>query len=426
MEKIYKQTYYNHIISEVSRNFPLWMMVLIIVVSQDTLAFSPLVSGGWTKVRMIVLLGLAIGLSIKAVLNNTLYSDTLLVYVLFNVFILLGMAFNMDFGTEYWLLSCLIAYLIINNYSVSSIARQYIKVMFCICLIYTAGWFVLRMFPSMMNTHVFHLLEKFKIVYGHSNSYKHYISGTAAIRSYAIFREPGVYQMYVILALMIDLFHQFKRNAVRILRIGIFCMAIFAARSTTGYICLILILAMFCVEQMLKNKAAVILIIIGTIAGLMYGGTIANNIILKFTAVGSASHSVMSRTASITTNIYMWLVNPVWGVGSTALLQDFAGITEHVFHITAGVYKITDNTNTVLILFVVYGIIPGILLLCGTYKCAKKIAGETWLALGLLIIFILLYMGEALNVSVYPYMIMFAGYQKISKIQCQTGVAVKA
>ena len=79
---------------------------------------------------------------------------------------------------------------------------------------------------------------------------KIYYYSSIMVRNFGLFREPGVYQMYIILALIIQLFIFSKPN----LKITImYILVLISTFSTTGYIALLLLLGTYMVKRN-KNR----------------------------------------------------------------------------------------------------------------------------------------------------------------------------
>ncbi len=70
-----------------------------------------------------------------------------------------------------------------------------------------------------------------------------------------------------------------------------------------------------------------------------------------------------------------------------------------------------QNTNTLLYQYAAHGIPYGILFTLGTYKFANLLSrGEKLIKLSVFIMIVMLYIGENLQYSELPYIIIFYGY----------------
>lgn len=382
------------------------LIILLMVFSQNTMLFSPLAEGNAGKIRTLVYLMVLAGLLIKTVIRKWVSKSLLLSFVLFAGTVILSMIIHVDNGAEYWLIVMLISLFIIMNYNISDFSRKYSLLMRMLCILFLLGYFLLSMKPDLVLSPTWLRLEQNGIVFEHSSMLYYYRMGIVPIRAYGIYREPGVYQMYVILAMLICLYSKKKFMADFL----VYSLAVLTTHSTTGYICLLLIYTVLVLKMLaLKDKRAVV-ILTGIIAiGAVAAPRLINSILNKFTATGISAHSWMSRFASFATNIYLWLKNPLFGIGMNGILENFSDVTQNVFGLNAGGVAITDDTNSILIFFAAYGLIPGLIFCIGIWKGIRKIEKSILCDLMVMGIFICLFAGEQVNNTCYPYILIFSG-----------------
>lgn len=382
------------------------LLLVMIIFSQNVYAFSQLATGYWALARNIMQLLLLAVLALGILQKREVNIKSLCVYLVFVSSMLFGMFWHMDFAGTYWVLDCTIAFLFVELYDEFSIAEKFEKIMFIICSIYTMLYVFTLFFFEILKTPIYNFLEKMHIVWHHSSMYQYYVSGVVPLRSYAIFREPGVYQMFIILAALIELF---VRRKMRWWHVGLYGVALLATHSTTGYMCLLLVAVMVIIKYMKKNRLMVLGAIGAVLVAIPLLPRVLGSILTKFTVTGESSHSWLSRQASILTNLYLWKQNPIIGVGISHIYENFSIVTRDVFGLQAGTYSINDDTNTVLLFFAAYGIVAGSLFVIGTYGWCKRVAQGKLLTLILFVICIFLYSGEALNSTCYPYILFFIG-----------------
>lgn len=388
------------------RECPTLLLVLLIVFSQNVYAFSPLATGHWGAIRNVVQLFLLMDLFILLMVHRRIKLKLLCVYLAFMCSMLFGMVLHKDFAGTYWLLECTIAFLVIVLYTENSIIDKFERIIFVICAVYSLGYLVTRLHLELLHSPLYSILERFHLIWGHSSMYPYYVAGVVPLRAYAFFREPGVYQMFLILALVIE---WIVRNKKRRLHIGLYIFAIWATHSTTGYLCLGLVMLMAAIKYM-TNSRQVMLYMLGALAVLIpILPSLLGNIIQKFTASGAEAHSWLSRQASILTNLFFLKENPLFGVGVSHVFENFADVTKSIFNLQAGAYSITDDTNTILLFFAAFGTFTGLLFVFGTYKLCRHILDKNILSLIMFLIFVFLYAGEAVNSTCYPYILFLMG-----------------
>lgn len=393
----------------VKKECPTLLLIIMITFSQNVYAFSQMATGKLALTRNVVQVLVLLYLVIKVIKGNMVKPRVLVAYIILMACMIISMFLNVDFAGVYWLLECTIAFCFVTLYDVYSIGDKFEKIMICICSIYTALYFLIMCDWNILATPICLFLEKTHIVWHHSEMMQYYINHVIPLRSYAFFREPGVYQMFIALALMIELF---VSERFRLWHGCVYVVAILTTHSTTGYICIVLILGLVVIKYAKSNRGMTIFSIGIILIALPLIPFVLNSILLKLTATGANSHSWLSRQASILTNIYIWVQKPIQGVGISYIFENYEKITKDVFGLQAGIYSITDDTNTVLIFFAAFGIIVGGLFVWGTFLfCKKMMRGKLFPTCILFIVFLCLYAGQALNSTTYPYILMFIGIE---------------
>lgn len=389
---------------------PTLLLVAIMIFSQNVYAFSQVATGGWRTARDIAQLLILLILIVNLLRKTTINLKVLCAYLVFIGCMLITMFLLSDFAGSYWILDCTIAFLFVELYDEQSIAEKFEKIMFVICSIYTILYVIAMLYTDILKTKICLYLEQVHLIWYHSSAYEYYVNGIVPIRSYAIFREPGIYQMFIILAMIIELFTEKK---IRWWHMVVYTISLLATHSTTGYICLIMVIILFIVKYVKCNRLTILCGSLAVIAAIPVLPKLLNSILAKFTATGGSSHSWLSRKASILVNLYFWKEKPIIGVGISNIFQYFNTVALNVFGLHAGAYSITDDTNTILLFFAAFGLVCGSIFVIGTYGWCMRVTQNKLLSLGVLVILIFLYAGEAVNSTCYPYILLFIGISYI-------------
>ena len=232
-------------------------------------------------------------------------------------------------------------------------------------------------------------------------------------RLFGPFREPGVYQELLNIAII---FHVQTSSKVSIARIVLFVISIILTQSTTGYIVIALSIAYLYVNNTNKSNVSYFFIAILLICGVLY---LANNTTM-LDSDGSVfgklqdqdRESTIARMASVTCNLKIIGMNPFWGVGLSNLSELFPMLCMQEYHI----YNVS-NTNMLLIQFASHGILFGILWITGVLNFTLFSSRETriskllWIA-----IILLLCVGENLAWDALFFIILMYGYfMKLNK-----------
>ena len=236
---------------------------------------------------------------------------------------------------------------------------------------------------------------------------------TWSIRTGGIFWEPGVFQMYLNLSILFEmmLFHGENKK-----RIACYLLALFLTFSTTGYICFIWMIITYSLfgkndsRLTVRNMAIYILLIIGVVS-LYY--------IVLYTSLGEVvfgklfdakDGSTFVRFASVLINLEIIQDHPFAGIGMDIMEDEFwtrTGLSPDI------PWPTKQNTNTLLYQFAAHGCLFGSLFTWGTYKFGAKLGKNFFMKMSIFIMIVLLYVGENLMTSIFPYIIIFYGVDKL-------------
>ena len=232
-----------------------------------------------------------------------------------------------------------------------------------------------------------------------------------AVRTNGIYWEPGVYQMYLNLALLLEMY-VFKMNNRK--RFAIELIALFFTYSTTGYIVFVWGLVSYymfergSINDIKRTFSYFILLLIG-VGGLF--------VVLNFTPLGEVvfgkvinmepSGTAVVRMASVFMNLEIVRDNPLHGIGMENIQDEFLrrSMASDLFEGWT-----SQNTNTLLYQYAAHGALYGILFTIGTYKFGRRMTDKTLPVVCIFIFFALMYIGENLQYSFFPFVIIFYGY----------------
>ena len=176
-------------------------------------------------------------------------------------------------------------------------------------------------------------------------------------RNFGIFREPGVYQFFLILALYLNNWKtewdkEWKLWLVNV----ILAVTMLSTQSTNGIVELgLLIVIVFFDKKLYKSRAISALF---ALAALAVAAVVAYSLLTKtilydylrvvFLKLVVRSNSATARMESILVDLRFFLSNPLFGEKISTVL-----------------YAVVDNTSSTMILFAISGILGGLLHLAG-------------------------------------------------------------
>lgn len=180
-------------------------------------------------------------------------------------------------------------------------------------------------------------------------------------RNFGIFREPGVYQFFINIALIFELF--FKRGRINGVTILIFCITSISTFSTVAFISTFVILFSSILVSNRTSKAFNKLnrkIIASTLLILLFSILIVLVTSENFSAMMTSTmekltqreSSFQGRIVAVLANLSFWIENPFFGHGIEALGSSVRGHMLSKFN-----FSTAHNTSTTGAMLVSFGIV---------------------------------------------------------------------
>lgn len=213
------------------------------------------------------------------------------------------------------------------------------------------------------------------------------------IRNFGIFREPGVYQFFILLALYFNLFIiKLEKKKLKLIFTIILAITMFSTFSTNGLIeMLLLFIVYFFDKKLYLNKKIILsLIIIFSFLIICLFFIINNKSTLywtlwsQFKKLTNSNVSLLPRINSIFVNIKLFLSHIF--IGNT---------------IKTVLYAVNHNTSSTLILFAIYGIFVGIIHLISWVILIFNDNRKNIVNILLLIIFFMSFNTQNLTTNIY-------------------------
>ena len=233
------------------------------------------------------------------------------------------------------------------------------------------------------------------------------LTAESYIRNFGFFREPGVYQVFIILALI---FLTFVKNIKiksrkKIIYTLIFTVTILSTFSTTGIILLALFFTTYIVKLIrdgtMDRKVFIIITTITIICILIL--TLLYNIIpsfretLRFSIekIFTPNESLSARQESIIVPLKLYLNSPIFG-------QKYIDVVEAIDH----------NTNTTINMFAIYGLLTGVIHIMLIYLLIKKMKQPKSVSALIFIIFIVAINTQFLIGNSVLWIVMFSCFME--------------
>lgn len=376
---------------------------LMVYISKDTLLFGT----NESKLAELALYGfMPLTLVCLAVLflcsdkKLSKYSRNMLFF--YGSSIVLTALVNLDFSVKYgWvLILVIIAVLYTNLVDFSTFSDLFIKIMCVLSIgsligtaIYFAAYSILQYFPVITN------ISGLRYAYLYVTTVP---EATWGFRNYGIFREPGMFIIFLNIALLFELN---KKEKTSFWRTMLLCLTVLSTLSTAGYIVTAFIMCFGSFGSALftdkKNRIFMIctVAVVVTVALLNFSKIYA----LVFEKLFTDNHSKSARFGSIWINFLLLLEKPIAvlvGRGFTA--------TENGFITLAAEKAVAPhNTTTVFKLLALFGFPHLIVFLRKLYVCCAKHFHSRYLAVIAAIAIFLLLNNEEMVANVLVYLLSF-------------------
>ena len=338
--------------------FPLFLLVLQMV-SRSTMYTSTFLGFALSQVIMI---GTVLTIGVLFLLNNRrnlrpVFQDRrMIAFAASAVVILVPMLVKQDWQLMYFtiLLGWFFAIFLTYFTTVSEVSRWYVLIITAFSAISLVGLFVLKPlvhagvlsgnpFDSPGGWHMYNFGLTFVV-----NQNNHYDD---ALRAFGIFREPGLYQIFLFVAIQLNNYWvQWKKQWQMWVVDIILFVSLLTTFATGGVLALgLYIVFLFFDKGLYRDRRLQILAMAAVAAGigllvyaLSQGGTWAYELVGMVEKIYNRTYSFTDRVDAIFADAAFFFANPVFGA-----------------RLSEVVYAVPNNTATSPILFAVFGTVGG-------------------------------------------------------------------
>jgi hypothetical protein len=357
------------------------LIFLIIFYNKDT--FPSINNKGYAD-TIFILIGIIGGIFLIKILTKKLMINyrALMITILFFSTVCITMLINSDYTGGHFvvILSILLGFMLIHLVPFRSFTNIYVNIM-VILGIYSI--LALYMFMPISNSIPDVLFPRFNNIAGLpiiNARFSYIVDLPNYYRNFGIFREAGVYQVFLNIALLFELFY--KSEKPRPVILTIIYITIISTFSTPGYIAaFILTIAYVLSEKKFKgpkikrnkNRILPLLLVLFLIAVVFYqtNDSFNKNITMTLNKLGSQESSYLVRTIAVFSNITVWAERPIFGHGIESGLEKEARLKIKE-NLNAVSISSVDNTSTIGAFLVAFGIVFTILYVYLVYKLIKQ------------------------------------------------------
>lgn len=383
------------------KNKVLFITLFVIIISEDTLIFGTNINPVFIGIRLILYVVLILFLFNRycRYINKHLLIFTIIIS--FCVFF--TMLLNKDFRNGYFihLLVILVAFKIVNLLDFEDFMESFTKVMYFISTISIVLFLIVFFVPQILDR--LPIIKNYGDVEFSTIILSNIMRGGDLLRNSSIFREPGVFGLYLTICL---LFEFFQREKLKIKNIIIFSAALISTFSTMAFVCFALIIIgyVFNTKNLKAKKYTILSIIVFLI---FIFPSISENIFFKFNTDAAEYRSTLSRISSITVPLSIFKDHP-WGVGLTNFVTLYPLYSFKLFGLE--LKPDSEATNTIINTFAIYGVIYGLILIYSIWRMIRRYEKSKITTLLLFTIYIFLFSSQEFRFSLLFNILIMYGF----------------
>ena len=230
-------------------------------------------------------------------------------------------------------------------------------------------------------------------------------------RNTGIFREPGMYMVYLNIGVLFQYFFYKEINKKYLL---IFVISLLTTLSTGGFIVFSLLSLIYLLKNnKVKNAIQFIFFFIILCVGILTNYELFQSTFAKFDSSSNEYGSTIARISSVTVPFAIFLDSPFFGVG----LSDFKNYYEIYSRNILGYSVKADgqSTNTFFNSLGTYGFCFFMLLSTLVYRFSTLFSKNTPLKIGIFICLILMFSNEDMRYSLLFSVLLFYGLIKYER-----------
>ena len=355
----------------------------------------------------------------------TIPVSSFLIFILMNLLNFLTMVLTGDFQLNYIFISVLLtcSFLFAHSITLERFIEAYDVCLFFFCICSLIISLLTKIIPTFVQSlpqiiNLSNLTFYTGVVANVSSDFVLY-----GYRNYGIFREPGVFQFYICLGILFQIYHKKRLSHAKIV---IYIICILTTLSTTGYIALVLMILLFFLK---KDSCNLTKKIYGCLAfsisffylivfsGFMEKGGMGYAIFSKFQGVENfftdthnLNSSLVIRFGSLLLNIYLFLLHPFLGNGLAGIYTQYPIISFDFFSLV-----LKYPTDTLFLHFARYGIFFGGFFAYGFYKLSSSFSNQACEKFIITVFFLIELVTENYTNNILINILMWYGILQIDK-----------
>lgn len=382
------------------------IVLLTIVISDDSFWFSAYNNQTLILIKNIVLLGLPFVL-----LKNNRFTRTEIQMFSFVIcWTFISGIFN-GFALGGPILLCFVvagSILMSNKINIQTFGILFSKIIFLLCIYSLFVWLLLS-----LNIMEPGSVENGAGVFVHTLFFCQFFDDYTGsfYRNAAIFREPGVFMIFINIAFLFDIYCHKK---IDIKKLAIYTISIFSTFSTAGYIIFLVLVFIYFVKNGFSFKRLLPLLLFGlVILYFVSSENLMTNVFGKFEN-GEDSHSVLGRISSIYIPLNIMIEHPFFGVGTEMFRAAYIKQGLEIFHMEIDPQGLA--TNTIFNIGAIFGLVFFIGSIIGLYKLSNHFSDNKIHQFFIFISFLFMFSNESMVYSYIFILMLTYGFKRTNLI----------
>lgn len=386
-----KHNYNSNSNSKKNNIYGIIVLFLTIILSRNTLISSNIL-GFYNSQILLILVYIPL---IIIYIKQKKYKNISFVFK----FLIILLMFSIILKRDFQLYNCtIILYLLLSYIYISLYDRKKVLKWFCLIVVFLSIYSLIGcyvVYPKIINVYGYDAIKNSSLYFCNvaETPFLNLVFSFPVViidyvRNFGIFTEPGFFQFYLILTIVLLSKIKFFSKKINILFCVIIALTLISTFSAAGYICLFLFLFLSFVYKFISTLKSgsrnqktkifvysfiVIVLIILLLLYLFNYSTVFNNmfkiIISKLTSMNDSSST---RLYSLVYTLKSFFTNPLLGNNFNAVVDNGIIIT---------------NTN--ITFFAIYGLLCGLILLILLYIFCSKLANNRFILFSIFIVLLL-------------------------------------
>lgn len=364
--------------------------IFIVVMSEDTLIFGTNANPIFIVIRYLFYI-LFIALFFNKTWRHINRKAVLFTLVIIGVFFI-TMLINRDFRNGYFiqLLTIILAFKLANIIGFNEFMQSLLKVVYFLAFVSILLFLVISFFPIIV--YKLPSISNYGDMEFATIIISNIMKGGDLLRNSSIFREPGVFGVYLIICLLYEFFFLDRLNLKHII---VFSLALITTFSTMAFIVFAIIITTYILRNR-NMKAKLLVSVLVILFIIFFSQFLFENVFNKLDPDTYEYRSTLSRISSIMVPSAIFLDYP-FGVGLSNFSNLYVSYSFKLFDIE--LKPDSEATNTIINTFAIYGFIYGVILLYSIYGLAKEYRKTFSSTIIIFLIYILLFSSQEFRFS---------------------------